>query len=306
MNVCVHQIWATVDGNVPAYVEWSVTSWRRHHRHVIWSYDVAALAVVLPPGTHIADAAPLLPRAEFLALCNAAHSKLTDHQRRAVAADYLRILVMRHVLATTSSGVVAYVDADILALRPLPCPTAAEGIIFTLHPAKRAGAMAPQRRESSDVANSTLPPQNDDECFTVMDGRDHFTNALWIMRAGDVRVIDFVGRLTKPSRRYNTAMHTANDVRQEMRLGRVLPAALAHPLPWFNMAHTRHAGSAAGFWTYGTYIPSAQSILAASFAVHVYGSKWTTDTLAAPMPPTSMMAVLLSAVKNAGQTGATE
>jgi len=289
----VHQFWTSPDPHVPPYVTWSVTTLRRHHAHVLWTFNDRLDQ--LPPGTEVRRADDFMPRAEFDALVAACDGQLSDHQKRAVASDVVRVRLLRHLQAQGADAV-AYVDADVLGVRPLPVP--AETAIFTCNPAKRTGSMASKRRELADVATTDVPYADDAACFREITGHEHFSNSVWMLRLRHPAVRAFLERLAielLDVRKYNQAMHIANRLRREHRLGSVLPFALVHPLPWFNVARCCKAGSDAGFTTYGARTPAAAAILQHAYTVEIYGSKVDLAVLT-NVPSDSMMGHLIKRI----------
>lgn len=302
--VDVHQIWVGPASDVPVYVGWSMATWQRHHphRHTVWTYD---RAIEVPANTRVADANQLLPEAEFRRLVARCDHRLSPHQRRAVACDHLRLRLLDVLLRRSASAdlpppadAVAYVDADVLALRPLPVPDSTQGAIFTCNPAKRTGAMASQRRETADAATTPHAPATDEACFTQLDGRDHFSNSIMILRRDHAPCRRFVDQLLsqRACTKYNAAMYAANEVRRQLCLGVLLPAARVHPLPWFSLSRLSKRGSAAGFTTYGTRTPSASAILQHAFTVELYGSQLDPALLVRwrQLPADAMLRVLLA------------
>ena len=224
------------------------------------------------------DATTVMPRAEFDAAVQAASGCGSPHRCRAVAADAFRARLMDHLLrhpplSQPPTACLAYVDADILHLRPLPEPCGAA--LFTIHPSKSSGQMAGQRAECADMAPSATAAARGQDPFQVHPF-DHFTNALWVLRRDHPLAGRFAAGIAAASRgwrRYNQGMHDANAVRQSLGLREALPRGMVHPLPWFSVGRCFKPGSAAGFTTYGTATPSADQILARAVAVHLYGSQ---------------------------------
>lgn len=305
----VHQFWTSDADLVPDYVRWSVRSYRQHHpAHVLWTYNPALQG--LPPETVVRDANIVFDNKVFDQLVTSCDGKLTAHQKRAVAADFFRLKLLHYLLkcpAPAHTGVVgvAYADTDSICLRSLPIPSVEDGAWFTCNPARRSGGMVARRRETSDVCNSPRAPATSPECFTVMDGRDHFSTSVWGFRYHDARCVDYFEKALSASpdiSTYNTAMFRANDVRQALEFRKVYPYAMFHALPWFNLNKAIKAGSAEGFTSYGSVFPAAKDVLDRAYAFELYGSKFSKDAkLAAALhnlPPASMLGVLLKNIKD--------
>jgi hypothetical protein len=265
----------------------------------LWTYNKTLNG--LPADTNVMDANIIMSRDIFEECFAKADKTLTPHQRRAVAADTFRIYLLKHILSYDTDECVAYLDADVMLLRPLPDVPKNSHVIFTCNPAKRTGSMASKRRETADVATIHHPPKTDSECFAKMDGNDHFSNSILLMRTDSDEAKKLVSNLLceeSSVQHYNEGMYRLNAERKHLNLKHVLPFACVHPLPWFSVGRLLKPESSKGFTTFGARTPSAQSILENAYAFEIYGSKWKKEGLEnwRDWPASSMMHTLLTHV----------